>query len=234
MKVKAHLNRKDPIIDTSENVIEYVKKLSDKDFRSLMNSLLSDRSFIADNVELMYESKGVRHCILALNEQNGDGILIDSSGSNYARYTAFLPHIKIAIDKDAKENSLTKVNLYERSAIIDECQSNWSLKEFEEYPYDEYPYNFSKIETAEELKKELCSGGYCIRTAFMYEDLAFVQQVDGGDEWLTMKQNGDKFETFESISFYAMHKRGGDEVVYDEIDRCLNYKFEQNQEMSMG
>ena len=39
------------------------------------------------------DSEGQIHVLLALDRDGGDGILIDSQGHNYARYTAFMPNI---------------------------------------------------------------------------------------------------------------------------------------------
>lgn len=234
MKINAQLRRKESEIEYYQTEVEYVKLLSDREFTDFSESLLFDKNFMADNVELMYTDKNdYKHCILLINEEDGDGILVDSSGSNYARYSAFLPKIKSAIDQDAQENSMTKVSLYEKSAIIEECQKEYSFQLYEEYPYREYPFNIEKVETAEDLHKVLCINDYAIRTGFIYEDLAFVQQSHSGDEWLTMKKDENEYKRFESISFEAIFKRGGEDAFYEELDRCLSHKLEQSQEMNM-
>lgn len=45
------------------------------------------------------DSLGEIHCILALNEESGDGILINSGGYDYARFVSFTPNIKPYIEQ---------------------------------------------------------------------------------------------------------------------------------------
>ena len=40
----------------------------------------------------------------------------------------------------------------------------------------------------EELRGFFTHGNWALRQGIVYEDLAFVQQVDGGDEWWTLKR----------------------------------------------
>lgn len=69
-------------------------------FKEFSNGLLEDRQFIADHKEDMFvDSNGVIHGLLALDMESGDGILIDSSGYDYARYSAFMPNIKPYLDE---------------------------------------------------------------------------------------------------------------------------------------
>ncbi len=46
----------------------------------------------------------------------------------------------------------------------------------------------------EELEGQLGFGNWTIGTAFYYHDLCFINQVDGGDEWLTIR-HGIAFES---------------------------------------
>lgn len=66
------------------------------------------------------------------------------------------------------------------------------------------------------LREAFASGNYAIRQRFVYEDLAFVQQVNGGDECRTLKLAGDgdkvgDWVDFESWSFGpVLRQRKGD------------------------
>ncbi|MCB2288118.1 DUF6329 domain-containing protein [Clostridium algidicarnis] len=74
--------------------------MSENEFEEFSNNLLEDRDFIIDRKEEMYiDSIGQMHGLLALNLESGDGILIDSQGHKYARYTAFMPNIKPYIEQ---------------------------------------------------------------------------------------------------------------------------------------
>ena len=48
------------------------------------------------------------------------------------------------------------------------------------------------------------------RTGIVYDDLAFIQQVNGGDEWWTLKKAPDGWEAFESWTFGGILERGAE------------------------
>ena len=78
--------------------------MNQKEYGEFSKRLLSDQSFIADKKEFMYtDSSGQTHGLLALNAESGDGILIDSSGYDYARYVSFMPNIKAYIDQQISQ-----------------------------------------------------------------------------------------------------------------------------------
>lgn len=95
LETNAIFFRKVVEMETQPCVIEAIEVMSQNDYEIFSNSLLKDRLFIADKKDAMFmDSLGRMHCILALNEESGDGILIDSSGYDYGRYVAFMPNIK--------------------------------------------------------------------------------------------------------------------------------------------
>ena len=55
---------------------------------------------------------------------------------------------------------------------------------------------FVECADATELAERLAHGNWCLGQAFFLGDLCFIQQVDGGDEWLVIKHNIE----FESAS----------------------------------
>ena len=78
-------------------------------------------------------------------------------------------------------------------------------KPWQDDPFlEEYPYEFSRTESVDRLREALGSGNWAIRQGFCYRDLAFIQQVNGGDEWWTLKRDGDAWTGFESWSFGAI------------------------------
>lgn len=64
--------------------------------------------------------------------------------------------------------------------------------------------SISECQTMEELKEKLDNGNWCIGQCFTFRDLVFINQVNGGDEWLTLKFFGDELVSFESITFRPM------------------------------
>jgi hypothetical protein len=83
--------------------------------------------------------------------------------------------------------------------------------------------SFSECETLEELEAGLLHGNWSLGIAFYHEDLCLIQQVDGGDEWLTIRYN----HPFESISFEAIAERAGVQAVRELMERLLRATEEQ-------
>ena len=69
--------------------IEDTVELEDWEFEDFSHSLLKDRAFIAERLDKMKADMGVAHCILVKAKGAGFGILVESSGYNYARYAAY-------------------------------------------------------------------------------------------------------------------------------------------------
>nr|WP_312216265.1 DUF6329 domain-containing protein [Clostridioides sp.] len=100
LTTKAIFERKISEFRTRECVINGIELMNDKKFEMFSKNLLSEQSFIADRKDEMYiDSAGKIHGVLALNIDSGDGILIDSQGYDYPRYAAFMPNIKLYIDR---------------------------------------------------------------------------------------------------------------------------------------
>ncbi len=97
---KAIFERKISAFDAQVCVINGIEIMDENEFEEFSNNLLEDRDFIIDRKEEMFiDSTGQIHGLLALNVESGDGILIDSQGHKYARYTAFMPNIKPYIEQ---------------------------------------------------------------------------------------------------------------------------------------
>lgn len=252
MKLNAIFSRKEPKVETIPCFIENIMHMSGKEFQFFKTHLLNDYDFIEKNIDRMFQDKdGIRHCILALDVEGGDGILIDSSGYSYARYASFLPCIKPYLEQQVfrfadairtkamcdgvrafdlqaeakqfgisvrEDNGVGKMlvetlsqlseicsysfedgNLHldvhqnmdfdtDCRKIMEACKNNPWLSNGAAYPLEDYPFTFELITAVESLKTVMDHGNTAIRTCYLYEDLAFVQQVNGGDEWLTLRK----------------------------------------------
>ena len=95
MKINVPLRRKDTEIETNQCVVEKIVELPANWFDHFSQNLLNDYDFILENADCMYqEQNGINHCLLVLGEGRDDGILIESEGSSYARYSAFVPNAR--------------------------------------------------------------------------------------------------------------------------------------------
>lgn len=74
-----------------EFIIEKVVEVSLKEFSKYINGTLSDFDYIKENKHLMFiDEKQVWHCIFLTAKELDHGILIQSDGHNFARYSAYL------------------------------------------------------------------------------------------------------------------------------------------------
>ena len=94
MQARAIFRRKEVCFEPSECEIEKVINLSDSDFARFQQTLLDNYDFLHENADLMRVKNGVTHCLLVVGETFEDGILVNSEGSDYARYAAYFPNAK--------------------------------------------------------------------------------------------------------------------------------------------
>jgi len=80
--------------------------------------------------------------------------------------------------------------------------------------------SFTVFVTTEKLKETFEHGNWCLGQAFIYGDLCFMQQVDGGDEWLTMKRFEDEVVCFESISWMPSIKDDSFDSLFARLEKA--------------
>ena len=78
--------------DKSHFVVEKVIELTKEKYNTFSNDLFSDYDFISENIEKMYvDNNQIWHCILVKTFGEREGILVESEGYDYARYSAYYP-----------------------------------------------------------------------------------------------------------------------------------------------
>ncbi|HHV13022.1 MAG TPA: hypothetical protein GXX75_22370 [Clostridiales bacterium] len=93
LKTKAVFERKTDDFQPRDCVIEKIIELASQEYDAFSKNMLDDYDFIKDNIDLMYcDGEGVYHCLLVVGQDRRDGILVESEGSSYARYSSFLPN----------------------------------------------------------------------------------------------------------------------------------------------
>jgi len=110
IELKAVFKCKEPEIETMNCVVDKVVRLSEKDFISFSKGLTKDWGFILDNqIDTIVDKEGKYHCLLVLGEGQRDGILVNSEGFNYARYSAFIPNAESLLT-DGRYPALAELN----------------------------------------------------------------------------------------------------------------------------
>jgi hypothetical protein len=114
--------------------------------------------------------------------------------------------------------------------IVAACQQNPWLKvggvDFEDDPCAERDYQVvaQEYEDLELLRLFFQHGNWAIRQGVRYRDLIFLNQVNGGDEWWTLKVDGDRLVPFESMSWRRIIQGGRFE---ETMRRLLDATVEQ-------
>lgn len=94
MKIKANLLNKPNNFQMDDCQIEKVVELPRDQFSELVITPLMDQPFIAENKRWMFVDDSAVHCLLALGQGSGDGVLIYSAGYDYPRLAAYLPGMR--------------------------------------------------------------------------------------------------------------------------------------------
>ena len=89
-----------------------------------------------------------------------------------------------------------------------------------DFPEDDYSWGIVKMDDSATIAEQIVEYDWAIRTGFVYKDVAFVQQVEGGDEWLALKRDGDTWVPFESYSLSRMALKNGIDYCLDLIEQC--------------
>lgn len=103
---QAQFHGKDVEMEVCPVKVEKIVQLSDEDFSYFSKHLLNNYAFIDANKEYLFkDEKDVQHCMLVMGEDHDEGILVQSEGAAYARYSALLPNARIWV----KEKGLTEM-----------------------------------------------------------------------------------------------------------------------------
>ena len=92
----APLNHKAYSYEPMKIEVEKVISLYGKRFEQMRDHPLDDCPEIIENRDLMYMKGNTAHCILFLDANGSDGILVEAEGSDYARKSQFIPNAENA------------------------------------------------------------------------------------------------------------------------------------------
>ena len=99
LKTKATFKHKEPNLELKECIIEKVIRLNSDDFQHFSNNLFSDYDFIKENNSIGgRDENGDQRCLLVLDRDGGDGILVNTEGYDYARYSSYMPGAKYFVE----------------------------------------------------------------------------------------------------------------------------------------
>ena len=88
MKINATFQGKQLAMEEEPCEVRKVISLPDKEYAFFKKHLMYEYDFLRKNKDQMGFHNGIRQCVLVMGESSEDGVLVDSSGYDYARYTA--------------------------------------------------------------------------------------------------------------------------------------------------
>ena len=101
MMIEALLEQKANMIKPERCQIDVIVPLTHGNFEYLINCTLDDYEFIKEALDkLSATDDDIHHCIMAIDEETQDGILIDPQGYSYPRYTAFIPNAGMMLEAE--------------------------------------------------------------------------------------------------------------------------------------
>ena len=116
MKINAQMQCKAAGFDLDKCHIERVVEVPKADFFALTHCPMGRHSVIQANQDVMGHDADGFHCLLILGEGQRDGLLVDSEGYDYCRYSSYLPEARaivetmpeLSITRDAHQNAMTQ------------------------------------------------------------------------------------------------------------------------------
>ena len=104
--IRTTLNYKANFYEPADCIVEKAIAIPHDEYEALVNITDSCYDFIAENQECMYYDKdNNNHCILIYDDTSGDGVIINTDGCNYPKYSAFVPHAKAMLEQHELEQS---------------------------------------------------------------------------------------------------------------------------------
>ena len=114
-------------------------------------------------------------------------------------------------------------------ALVQKCQENTWLREFGSVFMDDpildmdSPFSFVQFEDIHMLELFFLYGNWSFRTGAVYSNLAFINQVNGGDEWWTLRYEAatDTWQTIDSINFRHIAIHSDFEQYISSLERMI-------------
>lgn len=101
-------------------VVEKAIPIPHSEFKKLNSKLLEPNYYVEIYKDLMLEADGINHCILLYDKSSGDGLLVNSEGCSYARYSQYIPHAKDIVEAHGHTSALSELK-----SEIDKNISEW-------------------------------------------------------------------------------------------------------------
>mgnify|MGYP002621161687 FL=1 len=175
MKINATLRCKETLFEPHEYEVDNVIEAPHNEFEYFKSHLLGEHDFIADYATYMKEKATAGyHCIILLDKDGNDGIIIDTQGTDYARYSAYFPNARQAVKSPLLE---MPKEVYEYAKAITEEVDNIVKNAL--YNCENGCYSFPLSEINEELGHPQFDLELIQEMLFAREEFEFVDAAGG-------------------------------------------------------
>lgn len=118
--LNAVMNRKADCYETKKCVVEKVIDVYETEFKKMLEKPLERNYYLEPYRGLMGFYDDAYHCVLFVDQSSGNGLLVNSEGSDYARYSQFIPNAKDIILKQEQGHTLDDMKTH-----MDCCVNDW-------------------------------------------------------------------------------------------------------------
>ena len=120
MILNAVMNRKADCYEAKKCVVEKVIDVYETEFKKMLEKPLERNYYLAPYKDLMGFYDNAYHCVLFVDQKSGDSLLVNSEGSDYARYSQFIPNAKDIVLKQEQSLALDDLKTH-----MDCCIDKW-------------------------------------------------------------------------------------------------------------
>ncbi|MBR1383854.1 MAG: hypothetical protein IJ555_08610 [Ruminococcus sp.] len=97
-----YLERKPSSFGTNTCVVEKALPVTHSRFEELKRNPMQYCKEVEYNLAFMYGGENELHCLLIYDEEQGDGLIVESEGYGYLRYAQFVPQAKLIWEQFAQ------------------------------------------------------------------------------------------------------------------------------------
>ena len=111
--------------------VEKVIEVSHEEFRHFIENPTGRNYYLPQYKDLMGFYDGSFHCVLFVNMDSGDGLLVNSEGADYARYSQFISNAREIIQRHEQTAALDNLKIH-----MDCCIDRWLKQSENETVFD--------------------------------------------------------------------------------------------------
>ena len=111
--------------------VEKVIEVSHEEFRHFIENPTGRNYYLPQYKDLMGFYDGSFHCVLFVDDKSGDGLLINSEGADYARYSQYIPNAREIIQRHEQTAALDNLKTHMDACIDKWLEQNENKSKFE-------------------------------------------------------------------------------------------------------